>query len=82
MDLSRRDLAEVSSAVTAGEVGLLLVANLSRLGRDAGKADAYLRWLEDQFADVVCANGTIPQTSMEILMALIKEGGISLDRIH
>ena len=82
MDLSRRGLAEVSSAVSAGKVDLLLVANLSRLGRDVASVDAYLRWLEDQFVEVVCADGTIPQTSTEILMALMKESGISLDRVH
>lgn len=79
MDLSRRGLAEVSSAIAAGRVDLLLVANLSRLGRDVASVDAYLRWLEDQFVEVICADGTIPQTSTEILMALMKKSGISLE---
>jgi DNA invertase Pin-like site-specific DNA recombinase len=82
MDLSRKGLAEVSSTVSAGEIDLLLVTNLSRLGRDVASVDAYLRWLEDQFVEVVCADGTIPQTSTEILMALMKESGISLDRVR
>jgi DNA invertase Pin-like site-specific DNA recombinase len=82
MDFSRRGLAEVSNAVAAGKADLLLVANLSRLGRDAGKTDAYLRWLEDQFVEVVCADGTIPQTSTDILLALMKESGISLDKVR
>ena len=82
MDFSRRGLAEVSNAVAAGKTDLLLVANLSRLGRDAGKTDAYLRWLEDQFVEVVCADGTIPQTSTDILLALMKESGISLDKVR
>lgn len=82
MNLSRRGLAEVSGAVSAGEVDLLLVENLSRLGRDVTSVDAYLRWLEDQFVDVICADGTIPQTSTEILLALMKESGVSLDRVH
>ena len=73
LDFSRRGLAEVSSAV---------VANLSRLGRDVTDVDAYLRWLEDQFVEVVCADGTIPQTSTEILLTLMKESGISLDRVR
>ena len=77
--LSRRGLAEVSGAVTAGKVDLLLVTDLSRLGRDAAGVDACLRWLEDQFVE---ADGTTPQTSTEILLALIKESGISLDRVH
>lgn len=82
LDFSRRGLAEVSSAVAAGEIDFLLVANLSRLGRDVTDADAYLRWLEDQFVEVVCADGTIPQTSTEILLTLMKESGISLDRVR
>ena len=82
LDFSRRGLAEVSSAVAAGEIDFLLVANLSRLGRDVTDVDAYLRWLEDQFVEVVCADGTIPQTSTEILLALMKESGVSLDRVH
>ena len=82
LDFSRRGLAEVSNAVDAGKVDLLLVANLSRLGRDVTGVDAYLRWLEDQFVEVVCADGTTPQTSTEILLALIKESGISLDRVR
>lgn len=82
MNLTRRGLAEVSNAVAAGKVDLLLVADLSRLGRDVTSVDAYLRWLEDQFVEVVCADGTIPQTNTEILMALIKESGISLDRVR
>ena len=79
LDLSRRGLAEVSGAVTAGKVDLLLVTDLSHLGRDAAGVDACLRWLEDQFVE---ADGTTPQTSTEILLALIKESGISLDRVH
>ena len=82
LDFSRCGLAEVSSAVAAGEADLLLVANFSRLGRDVVKTDAYLRWLEDQFVEVVCADGTVPQTTTEILHELMKESGISLDRAH
>lgn len=78
LDLSRRGLAEVSSAVDAGGIDLLLVANLSRLGRDVGKVDSYLHWLADHFVDVVCADGTVPQTSTEILHELMKASGVSL----
>lgn len=79
LDFSRKGLTEASSAVAAGELDLLLVANLSRLGRDMGKVDAYLRWLEDQFVEVVCADGTIPQTSLEILHELIKASGMLVE---
>ena len=68
LNLSGRGLTEVSSAVSTGEVDLLLVANLSRLGRNVASVDTYLHWLEDQFVEVVCADGTIPQTNTEILL--------------
>ena len=71
LDFSRRGLAEVSGAVAAGEVDLLLVAELSCLGRDIVKTDTYLRWLEDQFVEVVCADGAVPQTATEILRELV-----------
>ena len=75
LDISRRGLAEVSNAVDAGEVDLLLVTDLSRLGRNVVKADAYLRWLEDRFVEIVCADGTVPQTASEILHELMKASG-------
>ena len=75
LDFSRRGLAEVSNVVDAGEVDLLLVTDLSRLGRNVVKADAYLRWLEDRFVEVVCADGTVPQTASEILHELMKASG-------
>jgi DNA invertase Pin-like site-specific DNA recombinase len=75
LDFSRRGLTEVSNAVDAGKVDLLLVADLSRLGRDVVKADAYLRWLEDRLVEVVCADGTVPQTATEILYELMKASG-------
>ena len=75
LDFSRRGLAEVSNVVDAGEVDLLLVTDLSRLGRNVVKADAYLRWLEDRFVEVVCADGTVPQTATEILHKLMKASG-------
>ena len=75
LDFSRRGLAEVSNVVDAGEVDLLLVTDLSRLVRNVVKADAYLRWLEDRFVEVVCADGTVPQTASEILHELMKASG-------
>ena len=76
LDFSRRGLAEVSNVVDAGEVDLLLVTDLSRLGRNVVKADAYLRWLEDQFVEVVCADGTVPQTATEILHEFVTASGV------
>ena len=80
LDFSRRGLAEVSGAAAAGEIDLLLVADLSRLGRDLMKVDAYLRWLEDQFVEVVCADGTVPQTATEILHELMTASGVPHQR--
>ena len=71
LDFSRRGLAEVSGAVADGKIDLLLVADLSRLGRDVGRTDAYPRWLEDQFVEAVCADGAVPQTATEILRELV-----------
>ena len=76
MNLSRRGLAKVSGAVAAGEVDFLLVKDLSRLGRDVTGVEAYLRWLEDQFVEVVCADGTVPQTATEILHELMANSSL------
>ena len=81
LDLTRRGLAEVSDVVADGKIDLLLVENLSRLGRDVAKTDAYLRWLEDQFVEVVCADGSIPQTTVEILHELMNVSGIFMDKV-
>ena len=78
LTLSRRGLTEVSSAVDDGGVDLLLVTNLSRLGRNLEQVDNYLRWLNDWFVDVVCADGTVPHTSVEILHRLVKAHGVLL----
>ena len=71
-DFFRRGLSEVSNAVATGKVDVLLMADLSRLGRDVVKGDAYLRWLEDQFVEVICADGTVAQTTTEILYQLMR----------
>lgn len=77
LNYSRRGLVKVSSAVEAGDVDFLLVTDLERLVRVLMETDSYLRWLEDHFVDLVCADGTIPQTSTEILHNLIKHHGMS-----
>jgi len=72
LDNSRKGLWEVFHAVDTGKVDLLLVADLSRLNRDLRATDAYLCWLEDRFVEVICADGTVPQTQTEILLKLMK----------
>lgn len=77
LDCIHTRLSEASKAVAAGEVDILLVTDLERLVRVLMETDSYLRWLEDHFVDLVCADGTIPQTSTEILHNLIKHHGMS-----
>lgn len=43
---------------------------------------AYLYWLDDLLIDVVCADGTVPQTGGEILMALAKTYTFSMAATH
>ena len=52
--------------------------DFSRRGLAEVKTDAYLRWLEDRFVEVVCADGAVPQTATEILHELMKATGASL----
>ena len=73
INLSRRGITEVSNAVAAGKTDLLLVADLSRLGRDTASVCSYLHWLKDHSVEAVCAGGIMPQASGDIPMALMKE---------
>lgn len=72
LDFSRSGLVEIVREAAAGRMDILLVANLSRLGRDWENTDAYLRWLEDHSVEVVCADYAIPQLAMEIVREVMK----------
>jgi len=48
MDFDRNGLAEVSEAVTAGKVSILLIKDLSRLGRDMLKVTEFIQQLNEQ----------------------------------
>ncbi len=72
LDNLRKGLCAVFNAVDADKVDLLLVTSLSCLSRDLMMVDACLRWLEDRFVDVICADGAVPQTQAEILLDMIK----------
>jgi len=72
LDNSRRGLCEVFQAVDTGTVDFLLVASLTRLGRDVMAMNVCLRWLEDRLVDVICADGMVPQTQTEIMLDLMK----------
>ena len=73
LDFSREGIKTVSHAIEAGEVGLLLVKDLSRLGRDTDKVDGYLHWLKQYNVNLVCADGTEPQTYSDMLHNMIEE---------
>lgn len=73
----RRGLSEVFTAVETGKTDSLLVLKLSCLGRDTVKTDACLRWLEERLVEVICADGTVPQTTTDILLNLMSASGVS-----
>ncbi len=72
LDNSRRGLCDAFHAVDTGKIDFLLVTDLTRLSRDLMVLDTYLCWLEDRFVEAICADGTVPQTQMEILPGLMK----------
>lgn len=72
LDYSRTGLCEIMEAVEAGEVDVLLVQDFSRLGRDSQKTDGLLCWLKAHDVNVVCADGTDPQTFGDILKRLLE----------
>ena len=73
LDFSRDGIKEVSHAIEAGEVDVLLVKNLSRLGRDMEETDVFLHWLKKNNVTLICADGTTPQTYEDMLRCLIGE---------
>lgn len=70
LDDSREGLREVLALVEDGEVDILLLKSLCRLGRSIGKTDALLCWLKTRDIKVVCADGTEPQATLEIVNSL------------
>lgn len=70
LDDSREGLREVLASAEDGEVDILLLKSLCRLGRSIGKTDALLSWLKTHDIKVVCADGTEPQTTLEIVNSL------------
>lgn len=77
LDYSRAGLHEAMWAVAEKDVDVLLIANLSRLGRDTYKNEALLRWTRECGVSIVCADGTVPQTFSEILNNLVHPHRIS-----
>lgn len=73
LDLSREGLTEVFDAVNDAKVDVLLVKDLARLGRNWAEVCGDLAWLKEQHVRLVCEDGPMPETSMEILHRIIAE---------
>lgn len=73
LDFSRDGIKAVFHAIVAGGVDVLLVKDLSRLGRDVEEIDIFLHWLKKHNATLICADGTNPQTYADMLHRLIEE---------
>ena len=79
LNYSRRGLAEVSAAAENGAIDFLLIKDLCRLGRNIEKTDEYLSWLKRHEVEIICEDGSIPQTSTEIFLELLKSHGMKLN---
>ncbi len=59
LDYQRVGLQEVMCAAEDGEIDFVLIANISRLGRDVLKTNSCIRWLQQRDVKVLCVDGTI-----------------------
>lgn len=71
LDDSRTGLREILSAAVGGGAEVLVVMNLSRLGRNSGKTNALLHQLRKLGISVICADGFAPQTDLDIFKRLV-----------
>ena len=53
----RSGLAEITNAALRGEMDILLVLNVTRLGRDIWRTLEYVGWLGEHNVKVICLNG-------------------------
>ena len=56
LSLTRPGITEISHAVEQGLVDVLLIMNISRLGRGVLEAMNYIRWLKDHDVRLICMN--------------------------
>ncbi len=56
LTLERPALAEITRAVCAGEVDVVLVKNLSRLGREWGMVQSYIGLLNEHKVTLLCVS--------------------------
>ena len=82
LDYSRPGLQEALAVVGDGKADILLVKSFCRLGRDMWKNDALLHWLNERGVELVCADGSEPQTFSEMLDMLLKEHGNCSTAVH
>lgn len=59
LSLIRDGIAEITRAAKQRQMDVLLVANISRLGRNALEVQNYIRWLNACGVRVVCMDGTM-----------------------
>ena len=76
LDYARAGLCEVLEAAEDGRVDCVLVKNLERLGRDWVKTDGCICWLKERNVEIICADGTVPQTDVELLTYLMQISGV------
>lgn len=57
LSLMRDGIAEISQAAEQGLMDVLLVADISRLGRNALEVRKYVHWLKNHGVLVACMNG-------------------------
>ncbi len=72
LDYHRDGLCEVLRAAEDGEIDLVLVADISRLGRDVAKTNNCVRWLQQRDVKVVCVDGTVIEPLAYSFVDLIK----------
>ena len=77
LNFSRAGLCEVLEAAEDGRIDCVLIKNLERLGRDLVKTDGCIRWLKERAVEIICADGTVPQASTEILAHLMQASGVA-----
>lgn len=77
LDFSRAGLRDMLVDAENGDADFVIVANLSRLGRDVPKADGFIHWLRERGVEVVCADGTVTQTYTDISAKLMKVSGVA-----
>ncbi|SFG86356.1 recombinase family protein [Enterocloster clostridioformis] len=59
LSFDRDGIAKISRAVKQNQIDVLLIANISRLGRNTFEVLKYIHWLDSCGVRVVCMDGTM-----------------------